>query len=283
MLAVSDARYRLMLITCLHRWQTEPLAVDPLTDCVIPAVRAQLADARAPWPPDQAVQVVLQILAQGGVAFGTPRITPIAPQTVQVAVALRQGSQTLNAWGYLAMLYVTNPLLSQSANQPGISSFGFVTYCAAPPTQLADFLPICATVLRSFHPNPKWLVRAVQQALQAYQEEYQILVQFGEQVIQQYAELNQIISHWGSAMRQIQTQLYEQIQSEALHTGQNWIAALGQETNLQDPETGIVYVAPTGYSSYCATATGHVIASTGSLTPGQGPTDDPCVHVLQPW
>ena len=281
MLPVSDLRFTTAITSCTGQGFS-PFG-DVISQCVIPAIQMQLADSSRPWTPDAALRLLLQALAQGGSPFGTPTITPLSSDTARFEVSTMANGQPLIEVGVIQMLYLQNPLLGQAPGQAGVSSFAFISACSASPQQVEQQQPICASVLRSFTPSEAWLNALAQQALDRYRQEFNLLLQMGQSAVTNSGLRGMMISQWGAAMQTMQVQAYQNIQATSYRTGENWIAALGNNVNLQDPNTGQVYAAPGGYRTYCLTASGAVLGSNGSLAAGDGPVNDQCQTILKGW
>ena len=281
MLPVSDLRYTTLLTSCVGQGYS-PFG-NVIAQCVTPAIQAQLADSRRAWSPDATLQLLLQTMSQGGAAYGTPSLVPISPTASRFQVSATANSQPLVMTGAIQMLYLQNPLLGPAPGQVGVSSFAFLSACYVPPQQVEQMLPICASMLRSFAPSPAWLNALVQQVMNRYQQEFNILLQMGQSAVVNIGLRGILISQWVARMQAMQVQAYQNVQAASYQISQNWIAALGNNANVQDPNTGHMYTVPDGYRTYCLSQAGVVLGSNGELVPGMGPVNDPCQTILKAW
>lgn len=280
-LRLSDFRYTSMITRC--GVQFNPLG-DVLTTCVIPSIRTQIADSSHPWSARDALQVLGHILAGPGARFSPTEVVAhsVADATYAIPVHLANGTQ-IEDWGYVHMIYVQNPLLSQPSGQPGVTSLAFLSGCEALSGQVESFRPLCAGVLQSIRLNQAFASELVQQLAQLYNEEYQILLKMGWARVRSLGIREQMIANFGANMRQMQYQMFQNLQTANLHNGENWIRTFGNEEVRRDLGTGKRYIVDRGYSSYCLDAAGNLLEG-NNLVPGRyfGNPGYRCETVLQP-
>lgn len=284
-LRVSDARYQVILGRCNQQFAQNPLAApDLLAGCIVSAVQSQLADSSHSWAPQDALPVILQLASGGSASFGPSQLMPISSTEATFAVPATRNGQPFTAWGYLGMAYLPNPLLAGPSGAPGVSSLAFVGGCEAPADQVDRFRPLCAAVLRSFQPSDQWAANLARQVMQSYQQEFQALLQMGGSIAQNAAPRGDLIAQFGASLQQLQTQTFQQIQAANLRMGQDWIANLGQNTYVRDPNTGKRCLVPAGYDSYCLNAAGDQVLVGSGLVAGRYVDNpgNPCQTLLHP-
>jgi hypothetical protein len=284
-ITVSDLRYLTTLQRCNQQFARNPLfAPDAISGCVVPAVRAQMEDSNHRWSSADALRLTLQLFASAGSPFQLTNTNQGADGVLRYRALIRQGSQQVASGGTVAMAYFSNPLFS-TATASGVTSLALISGCNAPLTQEESFGKTCGAILHSFQMNPQAMNRITAELMQSYQQEAQTLIQMGQTAVKGFANRSAMIANWGAQMQQMQKDAYDAIQAARYHDGQNWIATLGNEVNMQNPETGNVYSLPAGYGSYCLDASGQTALMGPDLKPGEsiGHSSPQCQTVLHSW
>jgi hypothetical protein len=278
-IAVSDLRFTAMLRQCTQAAAQNPITGPDVLSCTVRAGEAQLQDSSHAWTPQQAANAILEIVAPNG-AYSGLQLPPFGARSALFRVTLRNQGQTVQSWGYLAVVPLANPLLSSSAG-PGVTSVVLVGSCTAPPDQVAGLTALCGQVLGSFHAGRAFWNHLAQRLMQTYETEAQILLQMGHQAVANFAWRQQTIQQWGAAMLQMQVQTNAAEQAARQKIALNEIATLGGDTLEQDPNTGKVYSLPAGFAQYCINSTGDTAAMGGILDVKAGV--DHCQTLLRPW
>ncbi len=283
LVAVSDIRYNAILNRCTGQFSRNPLlAPDMISNCVVPAVRAQLSDSAHEWKAEQALQAILQIFSGAEARFQITGSRETSPGQVQYRIASVENGKPLVHWGEVSISYLANPLLSQ-AGQAGVTSLSLVTGCRSAPDEETSFRATCANVLQSFRPAPGWNQSVAAQFMQGYRQEAQALINMGLNVARNMGVTRDMIGSFGAAQQQMQLQTYENIQNAQYHSQENWIATLGENVNMVNPLTGDVKSLPSGYGNYCDDAAGDTLAGP-NVAPGKSVGHSlPCVTMRQTW
>lgn len=283
LLPVSDIRYQMMLNRCTQQYARNPLSgPNMISDCVVPAVRAQLQDSSFPWKPDQAVEAILQLYSGGNVQFRVTSMRDVSPGQVQYEIASVENGLQFAHWGQVNVSYLPNPLFSQAGHE-GVTSLAMVTGCRSVPQRREDFRETCARVLGSFRPAANWGQMIAAQFMQTYQQEEQILLKMGSQIPPDMAYTRNMIGNFGAAQQQMQNQAFQNIQNAQLKSGENWIATLGGRVNMVNPATGEVKSLPAGYGNYCDDGAGNTLAGPDVVRGMSVGKSLACETMLQPW
>lgn len=283
---VSDLRYNAILQQANRAFALNPLGAPSVMNAVRAAVQAQLADSSYRWSPAQALSALMQAFSPpgSGVHFGAPEIRASArPDTIDYRLRMEKPNGAFADWGSLTMTYLDNPLLAQSFRRPGVTSLAFVSGCEAPAEEAETFEATCAQALASLHMAPQWYPNLAAQVMQAYQQEYNTLLGMGQNAAANAALRNAMISSFGARIQQMQYQTYETMRRANLHNAENWIATLGNQVNMQDPNTGKVYTVPAGASSYCLDDTGQAVLYGRDIARGQWVGHHVCATPLKQW
>jgi hypothetical protein len=276
---VSDLRYRYAMHGCE---QLNPID-SSYVQCVVQAVGEQYYDSSYAWTPSEALTLILQIASSNGASFGRDQTEQGPNGTAQFSVPVSVNGGTVELWGNIAMDYITNVLFTQASGQPGVTSLALVTGCQAPQDQASNFESECGSIIRSFSPSQNLFNNIASSIMQDYQKEVNILIQMAQSEIQNIGIQSQMIQEFGQNMVHMQTQMYQDFQQQNYYDGEQWVATLGEQTNMQDPNNGNVYPVPSGYGSYCVDSSGNDVLAGNDLQPGETIGNYECQTMLNPW
>ena len=282
--AVSDINYEVILRQCENAYISNPYSAPSGLQCAFQAISTQLQDSSYEWNATSALTLILDTLTSSGnsaqSSITSTKITSINNTVASYNIGEIYKGQNLDEFGYIIMAYIPNPMLSHNGTA-GVTSTAVIAGCQTPAGQInSSFKTSCARILQSFKPSENWFSGIVQNIMSGYQGEAQTLLQGSATQLQQQGLETQTIENFGKNMMQMQNSMFSDFQNSNYVVTQDWSAALSNHVNLIDPNTGQTYTVPGGYSSYCLSATGDVLAGQ-NIRLGEGPTYDSCVTPLK--
>ncbi|GEM_PF-1867590 len=242
--AVSDLRYGIIASQCTRQFIRNPLFSPDVLTCLAPGIRQQIVDSSHPWPPVATVQLLLQVLARGGLGVVARRVTPRSPSDADYEVVEVLNGQKVLDWGHVTMAYLPNLLLSSRYATPGITSLAFLDGCRVQLGDAPTFRPVCTAVQGSVRMNPQWLRALVAERMRVYEQEFNSLMAMGQQIIAGFSLRSQMIRRFGQSVQQMQYQMFQRMQEARVREAQDWMAALRGEVTVQDPRTGEIFPLP---------------------------------------
>jgi hypothetical protein len=255
---ISDERYSMAINRCSQAYQRNAFFAPNLTECVIGAVQNQLQDSSHTWSAEDSLRDTLQMLSGAGARFELSRASNVSDKELQYAVDATVNGRAMVHWGEVVMFYVPNALLG-SGGRPGVTSVALIKGCHAPKGREEAFRATCSGVLQSFRPEQEWEARLASQLVETYNQEAQILMKFATTILGGMQAAQARIAQWGDSMKQMQMRTYEEYRKSNLISGQNAIAALGNEVNMKDPVTGQPVAFPVNSGPYCRDSAGNYV------------------------
>jgi hypothetical protein len=158
--------------------------------------------------------------------------------------------------------YVHSAALGALTSNP-ITTYAFVSGCAASPGELEAFERTCGQILASFRPRPSWMGERVREAVAENQRLGQIIIGLIQTLVQNQQQASDMINRTASRIGQMQMQSDMSMLASKARIDDGYMQMLGTQTILQGPDGPIT--TQEHYNHYCKSSLdGNIYAANGA-------------------